>query len=219
MRAPSSPRFASLVLDADSTLASVEGVDWLAGLRGPVLAAESAALTAQAMAGVLPLEAVYETRLSRIRPTRRMLALLGEEYVRSVAPGAAACVAALQRMGVRVVMVSGGLRAALLPLAAHVGIAAADVHAVDLSFDAGGTCTGLDGAQPLARNFGKPQVVRSLGLPAPALAVGDGATDAAIRPEVAAFAAFTGFVRREAVVAAADHVVASFDELRALVLG
>ena len=118
----------------------------------------------------------------------------------------------------RVVIVSGGLRPALLALAAHVGISAADVHAVDLAFDASDSCTGLDGAQPLARNGGKPFVVRALALPAPVLAVGDGATDAAMRPEVAAFAAFTGFVRREAVVASADHVITSFDELRTLVL-
>ena len=212
------PRFASVVLDADSTLASVEGVDWLAAFRGPGMAAESAALTAQAMDGVLPIEAVYETRLARIRPTRAMLALLSDAYVLAVAPGAAACVAALQQAGVRVVIVSGGLRPALLALAAQVGIAAADVHAVEVAFDATDTCTGLAGAQPLARNGGKPLVVRALALPAPVLAVGDGATDAAMCPEVAAFAAFTGFVRREAVVAAADHVIVSFDELRALVL-
>ena len=50
------------------------------------------------------------------------------------------------------------------------------------------------------------------------LAVGDGMTDADIRPVVAAFAAFTGFVKRDAVVAAADHVLDSFDALARLVL-
>ena len=46
--------------------------------------------------------------------------------------------------------------------------------------------------------------------------VGDGATDVAMRREADWFAAFTGVVRREAVVAAADSVLASFDELLAL---
>jgi hypothetical protein len=45
------------------------------------------------------------------------------------------------------------------------------------------------------------------------LAVGDGATDLAVRPAVDAFAAFTGFVRRDAVVRAADFELSTFDEL------
>jgi phosphoserine phosphatase len=55
-------------------------------------------------------------------------------------------------------------------------------------------------------------------LPRRILAVGDGATDAAMRPAVDAFAAFTGFVSRPSVIAAADRVVNSFDQLAELVL-
>ena len=55
-------------------------------------------------------------------------------------------------------------------------------------------------------------------LPRRILAVGDGATDLAIRPAVDAFAAFTGFVRRAPVVASADVVIDSFAQLVELVL-
>ena len=212
------PRFASVILDADSTLAGLEGVDWLAARRAPEVAAESAALTARAMAGEVPIDAVYETRLMRIRPTAAELELLARAYVAAVAPGAIDCVAALHAARVRVVIVSGGLREALVPLAALLGIDDRDVHAVQLRFHDNGDYAGLDGDQPLATQDGKARIVRRLALPAPALAVGDGATDAALRPDVAAFAAFTGFVRREPVVQAANHVLASFDELRDLVL-
>jgi hypothetical protein len=50
------------------------------------------------------------------------------------------------------------------------------------------------------------------------LAVGDGATDLAIRPAVAAFGAFTGFVKRDAVVAGADYLIPDFSHLLDLVL-
>jgi phosphoserine phosphatase len=60
--------------------------------------------------------------------------------------------------------------------------------------------------------------VRSLDLPRRILAVGDGATDLAMRADVDAFAAFTGFVRREAVVAAADLELERFDQLVELAL-
>ena len=73
-------------------------------------------------------------------------------------------------------------------------------------------------ASPLSTQHGKKDVVAALGLPRPSLAVGDGATDVAMRESTDAFAAFTGFVRRQPVVSAADYVVSSFSELMALVL-
>ena len=48
--------------DCDSTLSKIEGIDELAKLAG--LGEEMARLTDAAMNGVVPLEAVYEKRLS-----------------------------------------------------------------------------------------------------------------------------------------------------------
>jgi phosphoserine phosphatase len=93
-----------------------------------------------------------------------------------------------------------------------------DVHAVRLRHDAGGAYTGFDERSPLTTDDGKRVVVAALALPRPTLAVGDGATDLAMRPAVDAFAAYVGFARRETVVAEADYVLDSFDALRALVL-
>lgn len=210
--------YASVVFDADSTLSGIEGIDWLAECRSAAVAAESAALTAQAMEGARTIESVYGARLAQVRPSREMIAALGAAYIRAMAPGAVECVAALRAAGVRVVIVSGGLRQALLPMARHIGIAAADVYAVEIEFDEAGEYASLPDGQPLTTQGGKPQVVRSLALPARVLAVGDGATDAAMRPEVAAFAAYVGFVRRAAVVAEADHLLGSFEELCTLVV-
>ena len=210
--------YASVVLDADSTLSGIEGIDWLAERRSAAVAAESAVLTAQAMDGERTIESVYGARLAKVRPSREMIAALGAAYIRALAPGAVACVAALRAADVRVVIVSGGLRQALLPMARRIGIAAADVHAVEIEFDEAGEYASLPDGQPLTTQHGKPQVVRSLALPARILAVGDGVTDAALRPEVAAFAAYVGFVRRPAVVAEADHLLGSFEELCKLVV-
>ena len=76
----------------------------------------------------------------------------------------------------------------------------------------------FDRKSPLTTQHGKVDVVKSLNLPRPTLAVGDGATDAAMRPAVDAFYAFTAFQRREAVLAAADREVDSFDQLKPFVL-
>ena len=197
------PRFASVVLDVDSTLSGIEGIDWLATRRGPEVSAAVADLTDRAMRGVIPLDAVFGTRLAMVRPTRHEVAALTAAYIAAAAPGAGDAVGTLLGAGTRVVVVSGGLREAVAPFAATLGVPDGDVHAVRVSFDADGQYAGYDEASPLATAAGKRTLVESLALPAPALAVGDGATDLAIRPAVAAFAAFTGFVRRDAGVQAA----------------
>ena len=210
--------FASIVLDADSTLVGIEGIAWLAGLRGAELAARVAAVTDEAMAGTVALESVYARRLELIGPTREEVAALSRAYRDAMAPGARAVVADMLRAGREVRVVSGGLREALLPLARDLGLAAGAVTAVDVVFDARGAYAGAV-PSPLMTDGGKAEVVRALALPRPILAVGDGATDLAMRPEVDAFAAFVGFVRRDPVVAGADFVVASFGEVAALVAG
>ena len=212
------PRFASIVLDVDSTVAGIEGIDWLAQLRGADVAAQVAAMTDRAMRGEIALDAVYGERLALIRPTRAEIDALGEAYRAAVAPGAGGTIARLQAAGVRIVLVSGGLREAILPLARELAVGEDDLRAVGIRYDARGDYAGFDQESPLATQAGKPIVVARLALAAPVLAVGDGATDLAMRPAVDAFAAYTGFVTRDAVVHGADHVIDSFARLEALVL-
>jgi len=164
------------------------------------------------------MEAVYGERLALVRPSRQDVIELTQAYRDALAPGAAEVVHALRAAGVRVVLVSGGLRQAILPLALELGFAESDLHAVDVRWDDAGGYAGFDETSPLTTQHGKLDVVRSAALPEPELAVGDGATDLAMRGAVSAFAAFVGFARRDAVVAGADHVCESFAALRDLVL-
>jgi phosphoserine phosphatase len=208
-----------VVLDVDSTLCGVEGIDWLAEQRGGDVGRQVAQLTDRAMRGEIALDAVYGERLALVSPTRDEMRELARVYVATLAAGAAPAVRRLCRAHRRVVLVSGGLREAILPLAAELELAAADVHAVSVQFGPDGRYAGYDATSPLATADGKRRVVRSLGLPRRILAMGDGATDLAMRADVDTFAAFTGFVRREPVVAAADLTLESFDQLVELALG
>ena len=214
-------RYGAVVFDVDSTLSGIEGIDWLAARRGEPLATNIRVLTEQAMAGAIPLEAVYARRLELIRPTRDEIRELSQAYLDAVLPGARALCASLLLAGCNIAMLSGGLREAILPLAHHVGIDDEDVHAVDINFDADGNYAGLRGSQPLATQQGKPIVLHALRdeLERPVVMVGDGATDAAVRGVTDAFIAYTGIVRRAAVVAVADAEAADFRALRTLLLG
>ena len=210
------PRFASVIFDVDSTLTSLEGIDWLATLRGDGVAREIASLTEQAMAGAIPLEDVYGRRLELIRPTRAEIAALGQAYCDAVQPGARALCAVLAAAETTVSIVSGGLRDAIMPLAGYLDIPESRVHAVSLTFDENGYYRAIDGVQLLATQRGKPALLHELAPSRPFVMVGDGATDAAVRGVADAFIAYTGVTRRPSVVAVADADAPDFVTLHAL---
>lgn len=211
-------RFNSVVLDVDSTLSDIEGIDWLAALRGPEVEAWSAALTARAMAGAIPIEAVYGERMAVVRPTLFEIEALAKVYVDRIAPGAKDVLAELREQEIELVMVSGGLREAILPLAQELGVRQERVYAVSVFFDAEGEYFGFDDHSPFTQQLGKRSAVSTMGLRTPVLAVGDGMTDCEMKPVVEAFAAFTGFMKRDPVIERADYVIETFDQLRNLVL-
>lgn len=212
-------RYASVVLDMDSTLTGVEGIDWLAKRRGPSVAREVAALTGRAMNGELQLDHVYGARLALIQPSASDLAALAYVYTENIAPGAPEAIEQMRSAEVKVLIISGGILQAILPCArgAVLGFADPDVHAVRVHLDERGEYQDYDSSSPLTTQNGKSDLLRALSLPRPLLAVGDGSTDAAMAPVADYFAAFTGFVRREAVVAAARSEVRTFDDLLELV--
>lgn len=223
---PAGIRYSSVVLNVDSTLTRVEGIEWLAERRGPNVAQAVADMTQRAMEGTTSLDSVYAARLALVQPTRSDVDALGDAYGAGVVAGARAAIGEMQSAGVRVVAVSGGVRQAVARFAISLGIADGDVYGVSLRFTPDGAYAGFDEMSPLARRGGKPVVVRGLGLGRPIIGVGDGSTDAELKtmtggdaPAVDAFAAFVGVASRPTVVAVADYVVHNMAELPALVLG
>jgi phosphoserine phosphatase len=211
-------KFRTVVFDCDSTLSAVEGIEELARDHRE----EVTRLTTMAMNGQLPLEEVYGRRLELIRPRRQDVERIGQLYIRRLVPDAVEAVRALQRAGVAVQVLSGGLLPPVARVAAHLGIDPARVAAVDIYFDTAGAYAGFDRTSPLARSGGKRHWLeeRARELPRPVLLVGDGATDLEARPAVDAFAAFTGVVERPDVARKADYVLRgpSLMELTDLVL-
>jgi phosphoserine phosphatase len=211
-------RFNSIILDVDSTLSDIEGIDWLAAQRGAEIEAWSAGLTERAMQGDIPIEAVYSERMRIVKPTLPEIQQLGKIYIERVATHAAETIAKFRANDVEVVLVSGGLREAILPLARELGVGPENVHAVSVFFNENGGYAGFDDASLLTRQSGKRTIVGQMDLKGPILAVGDGMTDCEMKAVVQGFAAFTEFTRREAVIERADYVIENFDQLRDLVL-
>jgi phosphoserine phosphatase len=203
-----------ICFDCDSTLSAIEGVDELARAGGPQIHAAVEAMTNDAMNGKIPVEAVFGRRLELIKPERTHVEAVGRMYLATIEPTAVATLAKLRARGWTAVIVSGGFRQAIRPLADHLEIER--VEAVDLFFDAAGKYSGYDAAYPTTRSGGKPEVIARLRRefdPELTVMVGDGVSDLESKTQVDRFIGFGRYVARAAVKNGADAFATSLDEL------
>ncbi|MBW8782369.1 MAG: HAD-IB family phosphatase [Verrucomicrobia bacterium] len=208
----SSPKL--LILDCDSTLSAIEGIDELARSCGPEVFARVEAMTHDAMDGKLPVEAVFGRRLEIIRPEASHVAAVGQRYIDTVEPTAKSMLAAVRAAGWTPLIISGGFRQAIRPLADFLGIER--VEAVDLFFDGQGRYTGFDEAYPTTRSGGKPEVINRLRAelaPSKIVMIGDGVSDLETKPVVDLFVGFGRYATREKVRREATAFIMSLAEL------
>lgn len=215
----SAPAF--FVFDFDSTLVTFETLEALADLAldgdagAAEVRAEIARLTDQAMNGELDFGEALRRRLALLPLTRAHVEALAAR-VTSLATGSVRRNARFFTDNAqRIYILSGGFREIIQPLAERLGIAADHVLANDLRYDIDGRVVGVDDANPLSRENGKPVVIKGLGLTGPVVMVGDGWNDAEVKLAGAAdrFYAFTEVVRRGRVIAIADAEAATVDEV------
>jgi len=209
------------IFDFDSTLVRIETLEALADIAlsdAPDAAAkkaEIAALTDQAMSGEVDFGTALRRRLALLGLNRGHVEALADRVLDEASASIRRNVDFFERHAERVYILSGGFREVIAPLAARLGIAAEHVLCNDLIYDAEGRVTGVDDANPLSRDNGKPEVIKALNLTGPVVMVGDGWTDAEVKLAGAAdrFYAFTEVVSRSKVVAVADATAASLDEV------
>jgi phosphoserine phosphatase len=194
--------FDVICFDCDSTLSKIEGIDELARRVG--LGEEMSKLTDLAMNGIVPLEAVYERRLSLIRPDQAGIDWLADLYIAEIVDGVKDVFAALLAQDKTVHIISGGLRQAILPLADYLGLPESHVHAVNIYFNEDGSYRDYELDSPLARTGGKAVVVGSLKGQGSLVMIGDGKTDLEAKQAGATVLGFGGVVDRAIVRELAD---------------
>ncbi len=206
-----------LLVDCDSTLSAIEGIDELARLRGQSTFLAVEAMTRAAMEGGAAMETVFAKRLKMIEPRLEELEAVGALYITHVEPNAKRALETARKAGWHPVIVSGGFTQAILPLAAHLEIER--VEAVRLEFDSAGAFTGFATECPTARTRGKNIVAKQLRAEFAArrsVMVGDGASDLEVQGDVDFVVGFGGYAIRDKVRQGADAFILSFSELPAL---
>ena len=171
-------------------------------------AAEIRAITDAGMAGEIDFRTSMERRLAIAKPTRAMVERFGREALGHVTEGMAELVKTLPA---ECWVISGGLQEALLETARSMGIPPKRVRGTLVDWAPDGSLRGLkrcgskpDAVRDVANNWRRPRI-----------AVGDGMSDYALLPAgcVDHFVAFTGVVRRAAVVATGCPEARNVDEL------
>lgn len=209
-----------LLLDCDSTLSAIEGIDELGRVRGESVFRQVEAMTNEAMEGKIPVEAVFSRRLEIIQPRLEDVAAVGRRYIETIEPDAREMITTVTRLGWTPIIVSGGFRQAIRPLADFLGISR--IEAVDLHFAGDGSYSGYDARYPTTRSGGKPEVVEQLRSefnPTAVVAVGDGVSDLETQSRVNLFIGFGRYVRRARVEREAHHFIQSLAQIPALLNG
>jgi phosphoserine phosphatase len=169
---------------------------------------EIRAITDAGMAGEIDFRESMDRRLAIAAPTLKTVEEFGREALRHVVPGMADLVRGLDA---ECWVVSGGLREVLIETARSMGIAAKRVRGTQADWADDGSLRGLlqcgpkfEAVRDVYRNWSRPRI-----------GVGDGMSDYALFEAGAVdhFVAFTGVVRREAVVATGAPEARNVEEL------
>jgi D-3-phosphoglycerate dehydrogenase len=210
-----------LVFDFDSTLVSVEGLDELFArtLAGAANEGERVAafreITDLGMAGRITAEESLARRLAVLDTDRRQVEAVGEAIRACVTPSVARHRGFFKDNRDLIYVLSGGFEELIQPTLEDLEIPADRLLAHRFLYDERNRVVGLDPDTPVARG-GKPGALRTVPrADRPVWAIGDGATDLELRTLGLAdrFVAFTENRNREPVVAKADAVARSMDDL------
>ena len=203
-----------IVFDCDSTLSSIEGIDELARAKGEETFKEVEALTNGAMNGDISLDEVFARRLAIIQPNASTCEEVAQLYIDTIEPTAEKTLAELRARGWSVVILSGGFKRLIEPLAGLLKIER--IEAVPLSLDAEGHYLSFDDTYPTTYNGGKPEIIRQLKAefsPSQVIMVGDGASDLETKEDVDIFVGYGRYTERSKVKEGADAYIYSLDAL------
>ena len=203
-----------IVFDCDSTLSAIEGIDELARVKGDRIFTEVESLTNAAMNGEVPLDDVFSRRLEIIQPDAQTCEKVAELYIETVEPTALSTLNALKKLGYTPIILSGGFKVLIEPLAAFLGIDR--IEAVPLHLDDAGNYVKFDNTYPTTYNGGKPEVIAKLKeefSPERIIMVGDGVSDLETKPGVDLFIGYGKYTNREKVREGADHFIYSLVDL------
>lgn len=218
-------QYTSVVFDFDSTVVDCETLDLVSeiALRGredrDAVLAEVKRITALGMDGTIPFNESLSRRIALVAPTRDAVSEVASRVIEHITPSFFAHRDFFSAHSGAIAIISGGFDDIIFPVADVLGIPHSLIYANAFRFDDAGVAFGVDESRPSAHAGGKAKAVMAAGLARPLVIVGDGWTDYEIKASGAAdaFIAYTEHAYRDKVVAQADAIAASFEQLQSVI--
>lgn len=208
------------IIDFDSTFTKVEALDILAeiSLKDDQNKSEGIKkikdVTDKAMSGNLSFRESLTERIRVLKAHRDHLNELIEKLSKQVSKSFHRNGEFISKYKDHIYIVSNGFKDFIVPIVEKYGIHPENVYANEFKYGSSGQIIGFDDDNLLSKNDGKPNQIRKLNLDGEVFVLGDGYTDYEIKKAGLAhkFYAFTENVRRESVLAEADHEAPSLDD-------
>jgi D-3-phosphoglycerate dehydrogenase len=209
------------IIDFDSTFTQVEAMEELAAIslkndpEKEAIIEQIKHLTDLAMDGKMPFNKSLKARIALLSAKKYHLNMLVNRLRKKVTPSFARNKEFFKKYQGRVLIVSGGFKEFIAPVVKSFFIDEDCIYANTFIYDKKNNIIGSDEENPLAQEGGKVKLLKQLRLKGQVIAIGDGYTDYQMRESGMAeqFFAFTENIARERVLAKADYIAPSLDEI------
>jgi D-3-phosphoglycerate dehydrogenase len=209
------------IIDFDSTFTQVETMEELAAIslkndpEKEAIIEQIKHLTDLAMDGKMPFNKSLKARIALLSAKKYHLNMLVNRLRKKVTPSFARNKEFFKKYQGRVLIVSGGFKEFIAPVVKSFFIDEDCIYANTFIYDKKNNIIGSDEENPLAQEGGKVKLLKQLRLKGQVIAIVDGYTDYQMRESGMAeqFFAFTENIARERVLAKADYIAPSLDEI------
>lgn len=209
------------IIDFDSTFTQVEAMEELAAIslkndpEKEAIIEQIKHLTDLAMDGKMPFSKSLKARIALLSAKKYHINMLVNKLRKKVSPSFARNKEFFKKYQGRVLIVSGGFKEFIAPVVKSFFIEEDCIYANTFIYDKKNNIIGSDEENPLAQEGGKVKLLKQLKLKGQVIAIGDGYTDYQMRESGMAeqFFAFTENIARERVLAKADYIAPSLDEI------
>lgn len=210
-----------MVLDFDSTIVSIETLDYIAEIslqddskRNEVLK-KIKNLTDAGMAGEISFESSLKKRLDLLNLNYNHIIAISKSIQSYITPSILNNTDWIKEHADRIYIFSGGFKEIIRDVVTKLDLHQEHIFANEFIYDNEGNILGVDMDNPFSQSNGKIIQADLLKMASPLIVVGDGNTDAEMKKLdiKVSFIAFTENVFRESVVKKADIVAESFDDV------
>lgn len=211
----------NLIIDFDSTLVKLEGLEVLAELTmegredTKQILAEIKNTTDKGMSGIISFQESLRKRLNLFKPNMGHIDRLVELLKQNITDSVLCNRKFFSVNSKNIYVISGGFEEWILPITRELGLLDKNVMANKFLFDSDDNVIGFNESNPLTQAKGKAISVKFLGLNGEIIIIGDGYTDFEIKAENHAdkFVYFAENVLRDDIAKLADMLCQDFDEV------